>query len=178
LRLGAQFAVFLCDFAPAASLVYLPDVARLEWAYHEVFHARQSAPIDTTQFAAMTVEEISILRFTLPASSQLIHSPYPVLRIWQVNQPGFDGSQRVDLDAGANTVLLVRPELQVSLHRIEAAEARFLQSLVNGQNLADATCAALQESPEFDLEDTLGRFIAAGALSPVGAGTDAREPDQ
>jgi hypothetical protein len=28
---GAQFATFLAGFAPASGLVYLPDVARLEW---------------------------------------------------------------------------------------------------------------------------------------------------
>ncbi|MEK7711434.1 MAG: DNA-binding domain-containing protein, partial [Pseudomonadota bacterium] len=36
---GDAFASFLSGFAPAAELPYLPDVARLEWAWHQAFHA-------------------------------------------------------------------------------------------------------------------------------------------
>src|ERR1700683_4968067 len=36
---GADFPGFLSHFAPAAGLVYLGDVARLEWAVNRALHA-------------------------------------------------------------------------------------------------------------------------------------------
>ena len=38
---GEGFPSFLKRFAPAASLAYLPDVARLEWAVNRALHAEQ-----------------------------------------------------------------------------------------------------------------------------------------
>ena len=35
---GAQLPEFLAQFEPARGLPYLPDSARLDWAWHQVFH--------------------------------------------------------------------------------------------------------------------------------------------
>src|SRR5512143_2794599 len=43
---GGYFPGFLATFEPAAELAYLPEVARLEWAYHGVFHAADPLPLD------------------------------------------------------------------------------------------------------------------------------------
>jgi hypothetical protein len=42
---GAELPGFLQRFPPCAQLPYLGDVARLEWAMHEVFHAEEERPI-------------------------------------------------------------------------------------------------------------------------------------
>src|SRR5262245_41990171 len=36
---GAAFAAFLAQYPPASGLVYLPDVAKLEWALNSALHA-------------------------------------------------------------------------------------------------------------------------------------------
>ena len=43
---GAEFADFVRDFEPAASLPYLADVARLEWAVSRALHAADEPPLD------------------------------------------------------------------------------------------------------------------------------------
>ena len=45
---GESFPAFLETFGPVAGLVYLPDVARLEWAIHQVFHAASHPPLDAS----------------------------------------------------------------------------------------------------------------------------------
>src|SRR5258706_7278728 len=49
---GAGFAHFLARFPPAASLAYLADVARLEWAVNCALHAPDVPPLASECFAA------------------------------------------------------------------------------------------------------------------------------
>ncbi len=53
---GEHFPLFLQSFAPVAALTYLPDVARLEWAYHQVFHAASHPPLDLAALARVPAE--------------------------------------------------------------------------------------------------------------------------
>src|SRR5262249_30349874 len=48
---GAAFPEFLARFPPAASLVYLPDVARLEWAVNRALHAADVEPLEMADLA-------------------------------------------------------------------------------------------------------------------------------
>ena len=45
-RYGGDFAVFLTGYAPARELVYLADVARLEWAIDQANIAADAPEID------------------------------------------------------------------------------------------------------------------------------------
>lgn len=96
---GAEFPAFLASFPPARTLPYLPDVARLEWLYHECS-------------LASTEEE----------SLRLLHSPYPVHRIWEINQEGADAEVTVNLEEGAVHLLLTRSEREVRIHILSEAE--------------------------------------------------------
>lgn len=164
LQLGRDLPVFLCDFKLTEGLPYLADIARLEWAYHQVFHAQDSTPFDTQSLTSIASDKIPLLRFELSPSSRLIYSPHPIFEIWRVNQPGYDGDQTVDLDSGGDSILLSRPGLQVELQKLEQMDARFLQSLVSGSNLEKASGAALKYCKTFDLEQTLGRHLVTGTL--------------
>lgn len=166
LKLGRDLPVFLCDFKPTEGLPYLSDIARLEWAYHQIFHAQEPTPFDIRSLASIASDRIPELRFELSPSSRLIYSPYPLFEIWRVNQPGYDGDQSVDIDAGGASILLSRPDLQVELQKLEPTDARFLQSLANGKNLGQATEVALEISRHFDLQKTLGRYLVTGTLVP------------
>ena len=44
----------------------------------------------------------------LDPSCRLVASAFPILRIWQVNQPDYEGDDRVDLDAGGDALLVRR----------------------------------------------------------------------
>ena len=105
---GEDFAGFLAGFEPARALAYLPDVARLEWAWHRAFHAADGGPLALAALAAVAPEHYGELRFRLHPSAQLLASDYPILRIWQVNQPDHAGDATVDLAEGGGRLLGVR----------------------------------------------------------------------
>jgi hypothetical protein len=163
-RLGRDLPVFLCDFRPAEGLPYLADVARLEWAFHQVFHAPDVKPFNPGILADVEPGHMTRLRFTLSSSSRIVYSPFPIFEIWRVNQTDYAGDQSVDLDSGGESVLLTRPGLIVELHKLAPADARFLRRLASGGNLGKATQTALDCSPDFDLTGALSRYLSNGTL--------------
>jgi hypothetical protein len=161
---GAHWALFLQGFGPAAGLPYLPDVARLEWAYHRVFHEASHAPLDLASLSAVAPELYGTLRFRLHPATRLLQSQYPILRIWQVNQDGYAGDPAVDLAEGAARILVSRPHLEVELEALGEAEFTLLRAVASGRTLGEACEAAMEVQPEFDLGACLQHRLLRGTL--------------
>jgi len=84
---GDAFPAFLEAYRPARDLEYLPDVARLEWRWHETFHASDQPALDLEKLATVRPDDYGRIIFDLQAGYRSLQTPYPVDRIWQVNQP-------------------------------------------------------------------------------------------
>jgi hypothetical protein len=170
---GDAFAAFLDRYAPAAQLVYLADVARLEWALDDAQRAADAPRDPAAVLAALgTVPgpQLTTLRFALDPSCRLVASAFPVLRIWQVNQPGHDGDPRVALDEGADTLLLRRDANGVGIERIPRGDHAWLAALASGAALGPAIAVAQQADAAFDLGTALRLHIAAGTIAAVVVG--------
>ena len=161
---GGEFGAFLDRFAPAADLPYLGDVARLEWLVHEAFHAADHAAMALDRLAAVPAERLPLLTFTLHPACRLLESRFPVHRIWQVNQPGREADETVDLGAGGVRLLVRRRDYAVELEAVEAAEFALLQEFAAGSPLREALQAAQAGAPEFSLESVLLRRIGDAAV--------------
>ncbi len=161
---GADFAAFLETFAPARGLPYLPDVARLEWAWHEAFHAAEAPALSLEALAAVAPADYPRLRFRLHPSARLLASPYPVLRIWEVNQPDYAGAATVDLDEGAQRILVIRRDSSVELAGLPEVEFALLSALADGLSLEAAAEAALVRQPDFDFPEALRRHVAEATI--------------
>lgn len=154
---GDRFAAFLADFPPCESLPYLADVARLEWAINESFHAPDAPAFDPDALPAVPVERYAGLRFTLHPATRLIESPFPVDRIWQANQPQAPADAALALDAGPARVLVTRRGLDVEWRSLDPSRFAFLQAFAAGADLAGAVAAA---GPDLDLAAALGELLA------------------
>lgn len=163
-RYGSEFAMFLESYRPARGLVYLPDVARLEWAIDQAGIAADAPLLDLEALAAVPADKQGSLRFTLHPSVALIRSRYPILSLWRVNQAGHIGDQRVDLDEGADALLVIRGPAGVSIERIGEGEYVFLAALAAGAAIESATTRAAHCEPGFDLGDALRRHVAGQAI--------------
>jgi hypothetical protein len=167
---GDAFGDFLAEYAPAAGLPYLADVARVEWAIDEANRAPDStaAPdVALAALAAVPAEQLPALRLRVVASCRLIASGYPVLRIWQVNQADFRGDLRVALDAGPDHLRIRREPPGVALERIMHGEFAWLSALQRQAPLAAAIERAQQADATFDLESALHRFIGDGTIAGI-----------
>lgn len=164
---GGEFADFLAVFEPAAHLVYLPDIARLEWAYHEVYHAADAKPLSIESLTSIPQGRYASLRFSLQPHVRFVVSDYPVLTIWQVNQPGYQGDDRVDLAQGGVRVQILRRKLEIELYALDKGEYEFLGCLQANAPFAQACEAAIAVDPDFDLTGVLQRHVRRGTFKDV-----------
>ncbi|MGQ0710445.1 MAG: HvfC/BufC N-terminal domain-containing protein [Rhodoferax sp.] len=132
---GADFPGFIAAFEPASSLPYLADVARLEYAYVQAFHARDApglAPQALAQSLAQ-VDALPRLRCRFAPAVRLLQSRHPVVSIWSAHQSG--GDFAAVAPGQAESALLVRPQQQVEIVPLEPGAAQCLSLLMAGQPL-------------------------------------------
>ena len=163
-RYGGELARFLAAYPAARELPYLPDVARLEWAIDQANIAADAPPFDPAALRAVPEDALGELRFVLHPSAQFVVSDYPIFHIWQVNQPGHAGDDRVDLGEGGDMLLVRRAADGVLIERLAAGEHAFLAALAGNRSLNDATGRASGVEPSFDLAGALRRHVTAGSL--------------
>lgn len=161
---GDGFGEFLVTFPPAAELPYLCDVARLEWAREKAHYAADHPPLDLSHLATVAAERYGELRFELHPAASLLSSQYPLLRIWETNQPGYSGDDHVDLGSGGVQLLVTRRGLDVVNELLTAAESALLCALAGGQTLDAALSRALLWDSAFDLQACLGVRVSRGDL--------------
>jgi len=160
---GAGFPDFIRQFEPVAELPYLADVARVERAWTEAYHAPEASPIDPTAFAAIAPDQLPAMSLTLHPSLRVVRSRFPVLTIWQMNvADGVPGP--VDLGVGGEDVLVIRPLADVEVRSIPKGSLEFIQSLAEGRSLLVALEAAMIAHPRFALSANLADLMHAGAL--------------
>ena len=163
LTYGAGFPAFLEIFPPVAHLPYLGDVARIERAWVEAYHAAEAVPADVTPLLALPPAALGRQRFTFHPSLRLIRSAYPAQSIWAMNQPG-QTPVPVDLDQAEDSLIL-RPLADVTLRRLEPGSAIFLQELMEGATLSAASAAGFVETARFDFAKALSGLLLSGALT-------------
>jgi hypothetical protein len=130
---GAELPDFLQGFAPAQSLPYLPDVARLELALGQAYHAADATPVDPAALAAMPEHTLPRLRIGFAPALRLVASDHPVHGIWAAN--AVSGGKPVPR---AETALVTRPGFDPMVDALTPDQGRVLAPLVDGATLGDA----------------------------------------
>jgi hypothetical protein len=125
LEYGDGFAQFIAEFPPAAGLPYLPDVARLERAWVEAYHAPEAEPL--SQVPCGTGHT-----FALHPATRLVRSPFPVLAIWEANRSDSE-PHALELSAEGDDVLVTRPAAEVQAFRISGDAAEAVQAMKTGE---------------------------------------------
>lgn len=161
---GAGFAEFLQAFEPAAQLSYLPDTARLEFAYHRALGAASHPLLNTEALSRIDPEYYETLRFTLHPSAHLIASEFPILRIWQVNQADYSGDQTVDLSEPGSILLVVRRDLDVTIESLTVGTFTLLQALAESQPFGTACERALLAEADYDVTTDFQQLVGSGVL--------------
>lgn len=156
LTYGDRFGDFLDGFEPAASVPYLGDIARLEWARRHAYHAADATPVAIDILAEIPADRLDCTCLILLPSLHLIRSRFPIGSIWA-------GADDVDMRCGENIAVL-RPDFHVETTRLSGGAYRFIASLKTGDPLGTAAQAALGEDTEFDLAAHLQGLFALQAV--------------
>lgn len=162
---GRSFAEFVANFAPAASLPYLPDIARLEDAQAGAYHARDTIPIAADVLARIAPDRMSGLTFRFHPAASVVRSDYPIVTIWSMNV-GLSPLTPIE-SREAEDALVTRPELTVLTRRIRSGSAKFLLALIGGATLGEAFTDTLAADPDFDLGRNLAELLCWGAVIDI-----------
>jgi hypothetical protein len=157
---GDSFPDFINAFPPLADYPWMGDLARVECAFTQSYHAADAAPSSPHAFTKISPEDLGQLRFRLHPALVLVPSAFPVVTLWHMN------SGQADLTAidalPAETALIHRPSYTVSVKAISPAGGLFLDALHSGLPLAEASAIATYHDAAFDLTAHLHLLIADG----------------
>lgn len=157
---GEGFPDFIARFPPAADLLYLADVARLENARTRAYHAADATPLDSASWQALDPSLLANTRVTLHPSVQLVRSLFPIITIWSMNA-GETAPASIE-DCGAEDAVVARPHYDVQVRNLPPGGSAFLEALAGGVTLGEAAQSAAGATPEFDLAANLAGLIGAG----------------
>lgn len=159
---GARFSDFIAAFEPARSVPYLADVARLEWAWHEAFHAADTPAAGLDGLVDVPEQQQSQIVFELPTAATLLTSVYPIHRIWQVNQDDWDGEETVDLDEGSVHLLVWRRDYAICIEPLNDEQWQFLAAVHKNIPLADISLTGSATAIDSVLPDCVQQGWIAG----------------
>lgn len=162
MQYGIDFPEFIEGFAPTGSLPYLADVARLDLAMRQSYHAADAAPLPA-EALSIPPERLMGARLTLAPAARLLRSPYPIHAIYMANHAGGPAPS-----PGGQDVLILRAEFDPAPHLLGPGDAEFIESLAKGAAFSDALEAA---GDGFDLAALLGVLLAGGGLVGLEEGT-------
>lgn len=166
---GAALPGFLEEFEPLAHLGYLPDVARLEQALRESYHAADVAAIDPAELQNLPPDTLMGATLTFAPTLRLIRSRWPVHEIWAYNME--DGAPKPS--GNAQNVLVTRPEFDPIATPLAPGGGTFIAALADGQTFGAAfevATQAIKDGTEFDLTPTLSALIAGRAITQIRPG--------
>lgn len=175
LHYGGEFPGFLDGFEPAVSVPYLADVARLEWAWNEAYHAPDASPLSADEMSALASADIANATITLHPSLRFVASSFPVVMLWTAMTDETDLDENT-LDAGPEDALVLRPELDVEVRQLPVGAVTFIASLGAGKTLLEAAEAAGAENSEFDLSANLAGLMQCGAICDIALPTASEQP--
>lgn len=165
LAYGDDFADFVAAFEPAAEIIYLPDIIRLEAARGRAYHAADRPPLNPAALAGLSPDELPRLVFDAHPSATVIPSAHPIVSIWAMNS-GETPLEPIEPWNGEDA-LVVRPDMTVNIHRLPPGGAAFVAALLSGETLGAAVELAVLTGEAFGLTANLAGVLQAGALAGV-----------
>ena len=161
---GEGFADFLDGFEPAASIAYIGDIARLEWAIHVCQNIRDEKFLSGSDWADFVGPDVGGKTLRLVGAHKFVSSRYPLLDLWNIGS-GADAAGEIDLESGGVTLLVIRPDAEVIIYPLELSEYTFLNYLNAGETILSAAKGvdwAYENSP---MMECMIRFASSGFFS-------------
>ena len=164
---GRDFPAFIESYEHAAGMPWLADVARIERAWLDAYHAADAEPLSADALAAIPAERLGDAVFVAHPATRVQCSRFSAVTIFAANREG----STYPIDAGMpEDALIARPDADVAVRHLPEGGAVFLKCLMAGQPLGEAAASALQSSPSFDLAANIAGLIQAGAFTSVTTG--------
>jgi hypothetical protein len=146
---GGGFPDFLQQFEPLQHLIYLSDVARLEWFHHRSYCVQNTNPFKAQKLKQFSEEEMLNLQFKFNSSVFFYHSQYALQPIFAlIDNP----ENTINLEKKDSFAIILRYKQEVQVFWVEENVFNFLMALQQGLTLENAFIA---QGAEFNLPQAL-----------------------
>ncbi|MBA3518208.1 MAG: putative DNA-binding domain-containing protein [Rhizobiales bacterium] len=162
---GRDFPDFIEAYQYARSTPWLADVARIERAWLDAYHAADAAPLAPQALAAIPAELLADTVFRCHPATRIVRSRFPALSLFARHRG--EGPAATIETAEPEDTLITRPGMEVAVRRLPPGGALFLTRLISGEGLREAAAAALAASPDFDLSANIAGMLEAGVFTAV-----------
>lgn len=163
---GAAFPALLQALQDSHGLLYLADVARLDWHWCDVFSAEEDPCLTLTDLAGMTATDLARGHLKPRRSVRWQwFDAHPAYSLWRVSREGLPWPP--EQPWVAEGALLSGDGEGVSHQPLEIGACAFLDACAAGHSLQDASQLAQQCQSDLDFSDLLGRLLQAKALYPL-----------
>ena len=169
---GADFADFVAQFPPAASVAYLSDVARLEFLRMQSLHAADAIPmsVDQAQVWLRDPEQLARLVFTISPGVHAFQSTHAAVSVWAAHQPD-SGLRMEEVDVTQPECALVhREDWDVPVLAVDAPTLKLVNLLQKGQRLGDALQRVGSTQPAWNPVQALALLFRHGLVAQMALG--------
>ena len=166
---GMFFSPYLSEVEQASGLPYLPDVARIDWAWHRAYHSEDAEPVQIDRLAEIDPGDYGRLEFGFHPSLCCIMSEYSVYEVWHFCRQGGSADEEAGLELieKREFIAVFRSGLDIHVERLDESSFKFLQQLSAGYSLEPAAAHVIERHGSFDLLKTLQQFLAFHLITEV-----------
>lgn len=162
---GHTFGAFIETFGPAQSVPYLSCIAKLERAWLDAYHAKDSASLEIQVLSSIADSVVDNLTITLHPSAHVLTFTGPAVSIWQAHQDTTQPDLSV-LQMKPEQALIIRPAMDVHVIALSKPAFLFAEKLSDGETLG-TVCEDLAEIEGFDPSEHLAQLFKCGAVSAL-----------
>ncbi len=162
IRYGARFPAFL-DGIEVDEAPYLADVARLEYAWLEAYHAPEAVPLATPVFATLTSEQLVAARLRLHPSVRLLHCAHDIEQIWRRHRDGLGAADSAERRDRSSSVAILRPFTEILVLPVSEVVFDCLDRLRDNAPFGEASGHLSQAGHLAELQ----ALIAAGLFTDI-----------
>ncbi|MBI5448416.1 MAG: putative DNA-binding domain-containing protein [Gammaproteobacteria bacterium] len=143
--------------------LFLPDLARLEWAWYTSFHGSYQPPYSFEKLLLLINQTQEKTRLSIPRSAHLLRLHYPVYDAWQSHQK--DESLPI-LSPQWNFLMLWREEEKIKIEKLQQEEFLILKLIETNHTLEEVCYFYQTFSTHIALDDLFSSLCQRGCIVP------------
>ena len=147
---GAGFVSHLAEHPALQDMLWIVEVAKLEWARHTAWHTVNQPASDFADLEGLNEEQQAELRFQLPASARLLSSSTPIHAIWLAHQtevyPDKLAFDAIDLQQ-AEQVLIFREGRRLHQITLSNDDMQFLNAVQKQATMGELAEQFVEQLP-------------------------------
>lgn len=146
---GQHFPLFLLQLKSPRLLI---ELARLEWACHEVDQATDTSPPSQAWWEAMASADPASVTFRLNPTVRLLQCSLPVHRVWHALQPGIAENEIGELlqVPGGTHLLVIRHHGKIRIRDLSRDQLWLLKAMRDRKTVSEVERMAGELMPDVD----------------------------